>query len=186
MVVDKRFSEKSLAILISMLGKEFRYFRCDPFSFNNMTYRVVSLFVGEYVYQVQNEAKVQAYFGAQEDICNLDVVQVSESDAHSMLSDVEQIDIPFNTVIVQINVVSETQRMMKNELLLDEYHFVRSIVFVLSDGREIAFDKTDDFSEQIAIRRGHNLIDQIPPIDTASDLDSGFCMQVTRDVQCFM
>lgn len=77
-------------------------------------------------------------------------------------SDVEQIDIPFNAVIVQIKVVSETQRMIKNELLLDEYHFVRSIVFVLSDGREIAFDKTDDFSEQIAIRRGHNLIDQIP------------------------
>lgn len=45
-------------------------------------------------------------------------------------SDVEQIDIPFNAVIVQIKVVSETQRMMKNELLLDEYHFVRSIVFV--------------------------------------------------------
>ena len=186
MTVDKSFDENTLAILVSMIGKKLRWFRCDPFSFNNMAYKVVSLFVGEYVYQVQNEAKVQAYFGAQEDICNLDVIQVSESDAHSMLYDVEQIDIPYNATIVKIEVVSETQRMMKNELSLDEYHFVRSIVFVLSDRREIAFDKTDDFSEQIAIRRGHNLIEHVPPIDADSDLEPGLRMQVTRDIRCLM
>lgn len=104
-------------------------------------------------------------------------------DARSSLDNVAQIDIPFNASIVQIILVNETQCMHNGNKLIDEYSFVRCIIFVLSDGREVSFEKTDDFSEQIAIRRGYNLINQISPVQACTDLKPGYCMKTIRDIQ---
>lgn len=183
MVVDKRFDKGSMELVASMIGKEFKKYRCDPFIFNNMLYKIVSLFIGDEVYQLQNNANVQEYFGATEDICNICITPVSISDARSSLDNVAQIDIPFNAPIEQIILVDETQCMYNGDQLIDEYSFVRCIIFVLSDGRKVSFEKTDDFSEQIAIRRGYNLINQISPVQACTDLESGYCMKTIRNIQ---
>lgn len=183
MVVDKRFDKGSMELVASMIGKEFKKYRCDPFIFNNMVFKIVSLFIGCEVYQLQNNASAQEYFGTTEDICNLCIMRASVSDAHSALDNVPQIDIPFNASIVQIILVNETQCMHNGNKLIDEYSFVRCIIFALSDGREVSFEKTDDFSEQIAIRRGYNLINQISPVQACTDLEPGYCMKTIRDIQ---
>lgn len=183
MVVDKRFDKESMELIASMIGKNFEKYRCDPFIFNNMVYKIVSLFIGDEVYQLQNNANVQEYFGATEDICNLCIMPARISDACSSLNNVAQIDIPFNASIVQIILVNETQCMYNGDRLVDEYSFVRCIIFVLSDGREVSFEKTDDFSEQIAIRRGYNLVSQIPPVQACTDLEPGYCMKAIRNIQ---
>lgn len=183
MVVDKRFDKDSMELVASMIGKEFKKYRCDPLIFNNMVYKIVSLFIGDEVYQLQNNASVQEYFGAIDDICNLYITPASISDARSSLDNVEQMDIPFNASIVQIILVDETQCMYNGDQLVDEYSFVRCIIFVLSDGREVSFEKTDDFSEQIAIRRGYNLVNQISPVQACTDLEPGYCMKTIRDIR---
>lgn len=183
MVVDKRFDKDTVALLASMIGKEFEKYRCDPFIFNNMVYRIVSLFIGGEVYQFQNNASAQEYFGTTEDICNLCIMRASVSDAHSALDNVPQIDMSFNASIVRIILVNETQCMHNSNKLIDEYSFVRCIIFVLSDGREVSFEKTDDFSEQIAIRRGHDLVNQISLVQTCTDSEPGYCMKTVRDIQ---
>ena len=183
MVVDKRFDKGSMELVASMIGKGFKKYRCDPFIFNNMVYKIVSLFIEDEVYQLQNNASVQEYFGATEDICNLCVTPASISDARSSLDNVAQIDIPLNASIVQIILVNETQCMYNGDQLIDEYSFARCIIFVLSDGREVSFEKTDDFSEQIAIRRGYNLVNQISPVQACTDLEPGYCMKKIRDIR---
>lgn len=77
MVVDERFDKGSMELVASMIGKEFKKYRCDPFIFNNMVYKIVSLFIGDEVYKLQNNANVQEYFGAAEDICNICITPVS-------------------------------------------------------------------------------------------------------------
>lgn len=183
MIVNKMLSGDSMELLGSMIGKELEYFCCDPFTFNHMVYRNVSLFIGGEVYMIQNIAEAQAYFGTAEDICNLRIVRATESDARSALADTKQNLIPFHAPITRITVISESQYMYHDEQLMDEYRFVRGFLFTLSDGREISFEKTDDFSEQIAIQRGRDLINQISAVSECDDLEPGFRMEITRMIQ---
>lgn len=172
-----------MELLGSMIGKEFEYFCCDPFTFNHMVYRNVSLFIGGDVYMLQNVAEAQAYFGATEDICNLRVLRATESDARSALADTKQNLIPFHVPIMRITVIDESQSMYLGEQLMDEYRFVCGIRFALSDRREILFEKTDDFSEQITIQRGYDLINHISSIHECDDLEPGFHMKIARMIQ---
>ena len=72
---------------------------------------------------------------------------------------------PVDAVISQISILNESRSMYAAGTLVDEYHFVRGIVITVEDGRESSFEKSDDFSEEIIIRRGIHLIDQFSPIE---------------------
>ena len=59
-------------------------------------------------------------------------------------------------------------------------------MITVEDGREYSFEKSDDFSEEIIIRRGIHLLDQFLPIEQGIDAETGMDFQVTRTVQTIL
>ena len=150
-MTDRMFSDKEIKLLRSMLGKKLVYVQCDAFTFNNWVYQRVGLQLDGMKVELTNVISVQNYFGAEEDICDFSIGMVDEF--RSGLEDTPQIQIPVDFHISRIQIVNETQSMNG----VPKYRFVRGLVFIGANAREIAFEKTDDFSEQIAISRGKEL-----------------------------
>ena len=84
------------------------------------------------------------------------------------------------------SILDESRSMYAAGALVDEYHFVRGVVITVEDGREYSFEKSDDFSEEIIIRRGNHLLDQFSPIEQGVDPETGMDFRVTRSVQTLL
>lgn len=183
MIVDKRFQNSVLLMLRGLIGKRLICYKCDPFRFSNMVYKKIGFQIEENAYLLKNEISPQPYFGVLEDICNFDFIHVQEQDICSGLAGVTQITMPVEAVISKISILNETRSMYAAGALVDEYHFVRGVVITVEDGREYSFEKSDDFSEEVIIRRGNHLLDQFSPIEQGVDAETGMDFRVTRAVQ---
>jgi len=182
MVIDKRFSRETMLLLQGLIGKRFENYECDPFRFSSMVYKIVGFQIDGLSYLLKNEIAAQHYFGAPEDICNFDFAAVEKEEIHSALDGVTQIVMPVDAIIAQIAILNESRFMYETDHLLDEYHFVRGVVITVSDGREYSFEKCDDFSEEIMIRRGSSLAEQFSPVEQGTDPETGMVFKVEREL----
>ena len=183
MIVDKRFQNSVLLMLRGLIGKRLMGYKCDPFRFSNMVYKKIGFQIEGNAYLLKNEISLQPYFGVLEDICDFDFIHVQDQDICSGIAGVTQIAMPVDALITQISILNESRSMYAAGALVDEYHFVRGVVITVEDGREYSFEKSDDFSEEIIIRRGNHLLDQFSPIEQGVDAETGMDFRVTRAVQ---
>ena len=155
---DLRLNENQFK---NMIGHKFIKYRCDPFIFTNTVTAIIGIYIDNTIYQIKNELKPIQYFDTIDDVAIWNINKVNESDIHSHFEDTQQIDTPVDEIINKITLVNEHQMVEINHVKF-EMLITRSIVFHLKT-RDVYFEKdTTSFSEEIEIKRGHNLINEYP------------------------
>lgn len=158
LVKDLRLNED---IFKRMIGKQFYKYKCDPFVFTNTVTGIVGLYIGEKVFELKNEQTAFQYFNSMDDVALWNIKEVSDSEIHSVFENTEQIDTSINQNINSITLVNEHQIVNIHE---QEYNLrlTRAIIFHL-ENRDIYFEKDNtSFSEEIEIKRGHDLLSEFP------------------------
>ncbi len=155
---DYRFDESYFK---SLIGKCFEKYRCDSFEYTNSITGIAGIYIGEKVFELRNEQQSIEYFDSLDDISLWTFKEVQTNDIHSFFEDTEQIDTPIDEIIKRITLVNEHQKVNISD---DKYEMwiTRAIVFHL-ESKEIYFEKDNVvFSEEIEIKRGHDLIKEFP------------------------
>lgn len=158
LIRDLRLDEE---IFKKMIGKQFNKYRCDPYVFTNTVTGIVGLYIGEKVFELKNEQSAFQYFDSMDDVALWNIKEVSDSEIHSVFENTEQIDTSINQNINSITLVNEHQIVNIHE---QEYNLwlTRAIIFHL-ENRDIYFEKDNTaFSEEIEIKRGHDLLSEFP------------------------
>ena len=164
--IDVRFTENMVNMLQSMIGKEFRKIKCDPFDYSPLVYGLVGLYIDERVFKLDNYIEAQDFFGTLEDVAMFKLHASEDSEIHSCGENVQMIEVPIMTRIVSIRVVEENQRLFVNNKQTYNVWLTRGVIFELEDEREVSFEKSIWFSEFIDVQRGYNLIDRFQPTDS--------------------
>jgi|GEM_PF-998372 len=181
--IDIRLKANSIHILQNMVGKCFIKYRCDPMAFNNWVYERLGIYVDDITAELTNTTTVLDYFGDIEDVCVLNIEPSTDSEIHSGLADTSQVDVLVKEQITSINIVQENQRLLHDNVPTYDVYLTRGIIFKLTNGNEISFEKTSPFSAEIAICQGRNLIAQFQSEKNIStDWDAGYHMQVSREI----
>lgn len=158
MIRDLRLDEE---IFKKMIGKQFYKYKCDPFVFTNTVTGIVGLYIGEKVFELKNEQTAFQYFDSMDDVALWNIKETNDSEIHSVFENTEQIDTSINQNINSIILVNEHQMVNIHDQEYDLW-LTRAIVFHL-ENRDIYFEKDNTaFSEEIEIKRGHDLLSEFP------------------------
>lgn len=155
---DFRFSQSYFEPLI---GKVFKKYRCDAFEYTNTVTGIVGIYIGDKTFELRNEQKAIDYYGSYDDMAVWKFKEVHHNEIHSFFVDTNQIDTPVNETIKDITFVNECQRVLISN---DTYKtwLTRAIIFHL-ENKDIYFEKDNvAFSEEIEIKRGHELLKEFP------------------------
>lgn len=155
---DLRLNED---IFKRMIDKQFNKYKCDPFVFTNTVTGIVGLYIDEKVFELKNEQTAFQYFDSIDDVSLWNIKEVNDSEIHSVFENTEQIDTSINQNINSITLVNEHQMVNIHDQEYDLW-LTRAIVFHL-ENRDIYFEKDNTaFSEEIEIKRGHDLLSEFP------------------------
>lgn len=158
MIRNLRLDEE---IFKRMISQKFIKYKCDPFVFTNTVTGIIELYIGEKVFELKNEQTAFQYFDSMDDVALWNIKEVSDSEINSVFENTEQIDTSINQNINSITLVNEHQIVNIHE---QEYNLwlTRAIIFHL-ENRDIYFEKDNTaFSEEIEIKRGHDLLSEFP------------------------
>ena len=158
MIRDLRLNED---IFKRMIDKQLNKYKCDPFVFTNTVTGIVGLYIDEKVFELKNEQTAFQYFDSIDDVSLWNIKEVNDSEIHSVFENTEQINTPVNQKIEKITLINEKQVACIDNL---NYSLLvtRAIVFHL-ENRDIYFEKDNTaFSEEIEIKRGHDLLSEFP------------------------
>lgn len=156
--IDMRFNEE---LIKSWIGLEFKKYKCDPFDFSNSITQLVGLFIGEQAYTLTNIQETLDYYGNTEDIAIFKLTHTNENNIKSAFIYTSMIDTPIKGIIKSIKIINENQRITEQGAIKYDTWFTRAIIFTVDD-REISFEKdTVPFSEEIIIRKGYNLVNDL-------------------------
>ncbi|MBR4570417.1 MAG: hypothetical protein IKO19_07110 [Candidatus Riflebacteria bacterium] len=178
-----QFDKNMIDMIKSMIGKNLIKYRCDPFIFSNSVHLNVGIYIEDKIYLLSNKEEVIDYFGAKEDIGILKIKECKDSEIKSGVVGVKQIDNPIDTLIKEIHIVQENQKLFQKNILTYDYYLTRGLIFILSDDREISFEKWGPFGEEIKINCGHNLLNKFDAIDDSNpDGDPNDVFKTTRSI----
>lgn len=164
--INDTITEMNSDTLRKLVGKQFIYYKQDEFIFTNDVYGIVGLCIENEFYALTNFIETRDYFGSNEDVGIFKFYVTKEDDIHSYIQGKEMIEMPVNAEIVRITVINEQQKLFKDSIQTYDVKLTRGLIFELSDGLEILFEKDIWLSEDITIKKGYNLIDKISPTDT--------------------
>ena len=157
-IQDYRFSESHFKPL---LGKCFKKYRCDSFEYTNSVTGVVGVYIGDKTFELRNEQKLIQYFNSVDDIAVWSITEVNENGIHSFFEHTDQIDTPVDEIVNKITLVNEHQKVKIYDDIY-ELWITRAILFHL-ETKDIYFEKDNTaFSEEIEIKRGHDLMNEFP------------------------
>lgn len=182
-LINVALSMQEKILLSQIIGTKILSFRCDPFTFNNWVYQCVGVIMNDCCLILKNETHPADFYGIDEDVCWFEVIEAKEEDVSSGLANVQQIDIPYNEVVEDICLIQESQKLKMNGEEVYNVKLTRGVIFCFADGREICFEKTDPFSEEIEIRRGHALIGSFVPKNDPDEWENGAEMVITQKVE---
>ena len=124
------------------------------------------MYIDNKVFALRNELQPIDYFGTTEDVA---VFSLSESVDKNIISGLKNVEMRDNVIaknITSIRIINENQKIYVYSRLEYDIDLTRAIIFTLSTGEEICFEKDSwIFSEEIVINRGLNLINQITSPD---------------------
>lgn len=149
------------SVFKSLIGNNFKKYKCDPFEYTNSVTGIIGIYVGDKAFELRNEQQSIKYFDSNDDIALWSFNEVKPNDIHSFFEDTEQIDTPVDEKIEIITLVNENQKaIIANKSY--EMWITRAIIFHL-ENKDIYFEKDNTaFSEEIEIKRGHDLINEFP------------------------
>lgn len=157
-IQDYRLSESHFKPL---LGKCFKKYRCDSFEYTNSVTGVVGVYIGDKTFELRNEQKLIQYFNSVDDIAVWSITEVNENGIHSFFEHTDQIDTPVDEIVNKITLVNEHQKVKIYDDIY-ELWITRAILFHLKT-KDIYFEKDNTaFSEEIEIKRGHDLMNEFP------------------------
>lgn len=163
--IDKRFNANELDIIKEMSGKVFEGYECDPFIFTTSVYGIIGLHVGGKAYTITNFVQVENYYGRDEDVANFRVDIAKPGAIHSYMDGGKLINTPVDSTISRVRVINEHQKLFYRGEQTYDVQVTRGIIFELSDGRQISFEKDVWFSEEITIERGDDVISKFTPCE---------------------
>lgn len=171
--IDMRFN---LDVIKDLLGKCFKKYKSDAFDFTNSVTRTLGVYIDDLVYEFRNEQESVDYFGVTDDYAVFKMIKTTDNDIRSFFLDTEQINTPINEQISKIIVVNENQKTYNVWL-------TRAFIFHLKD-REVCFEKdTVPFSEEIIIRRGYSLLNEIDGTEHfLDDWDDDITPKCSREI----
>lgn len=160
--IDMRFDQ---SLIQGWIGKRFIKYKNDDFVSVDCATIIVGLYIGEEVFIFTNEEEEVDYFGTIEDIAVSKLCKSEDVSVKSYLAGVEMVPTSVDKVITSVKVVNELQKMAINGMPAYEVWLTRAIIIEVGDS-EILFEKEAvPFSEQINIRRGSNLLEQVSDND---------------------
>lgn len=166
--IQIQLNQAMMNLLKTMIGKSFKKYKCDPFIFTNKVYNRVGLYIDDSVFLLSNDLTVIDYFGEDEDISAFSIETTIDSKVVSGLKDTELIATPVEATIKEIRVIQEERKLFQHGVLTYNLTSTRGLIFVLEDDREISFEKADQYSEDIFVNRGHDLINKFQIIDDSN------------------
>lgn len=168
------FSAEEVALLDSMVGKNFDSYVCDEFLFTPSSYQVVYLTIDDCLYALENKLRVIDYYGAPEDVAVLSLSPWDGS-CESRIMGRKTITTPINQVIKNIKLVTDTETMSINDVDVQSISKTKAVIFELSE-RQVVFEKDIWFSEEINIYRGTDVQGKIgsPDEDIESESPAKF------------
>ena len=158
--LDMRFNQN---IFSSFINKKMKKYKCDPFVYTSSVHGMVGLYIDDKIYEINNEQESVDYFGVTDDYAVFKFHETTDDNVKSLLKGVEQITTKIDKKIKKIVLVNENQQMFENEIQIYNVWLTRAIIFFFEDGKELMFQKDiTPFSEEIDIRKGYELIKEIP------------------------
>lgn len=173
----------NISLIRSLLGQTFIQYQCDAFDFTNSVTQIVGLLIDKKTYALTNIQKCVDYFGTPEDIAVFNLSAVAPDQIHSAFEDTKQIVTPINGTIQKIKLINENQKVSINGVIQYDVQLTRCIIFEVN-GREISFEKDNvPFSEEIIIRRGYHLADQLTDQnDFLEEWDDNYHPEISREI----
>ena len=164
--IDVRFDTGMVQMLAGMIGKKFEMFKCDPLEYSTLVYGLVGLYIGNAVYKLDNYIEVQDFYGHPDDVAMFRLHLSEDAEIQSMGDGVQMVKTPVEAKISRIRIVDENQQLFFDGEQTYDVWVTRGIIFDLEDGREVSFEKSVWFSEQINIQRGYDLLRTYQPTDS--------------------
>lgn len=160
-MIKKQDFRLSTTLFKPLIGQCFIKYRCDQFEYTNSVTGIVGFYIGDKVFELKNEQKSITYFDSVDDIALWAFKEVQNNEIHSFFEETEQIDTPVNETIKKITLINEHQKVIISSNTYEMW-ITRAIIFHL-ENKDIYFEKDNTaFSEEIEIKRGHDLIDEFP------------------------
>lgn len=145
----------------TLIGRCFKKYRCDAFEYTNSVTGIVGIYIGDKTFELRNEQKPIQYFDSVDDIALWTFKEVNANDIHSFFENTEQIDTPVDEKVKKITLVNEYQKVEISSNIYEMW-ITRAIIFHL-ETKDIYFEKDNTaFSEEIEIKRGHDLVNEFP------------------------
>lgn len=158
--LDISFNENTISTFKNFIGKTFNLFKCDEFCYTPSVYGLIGLYIDGKPFKLTNFHEYIDRFGNKDDVAVFRFQKAIDSEIVSQLDNQKFIDIPINDTIEKINIINETQKLYKEDVLSHELTCTRGIIFFMKDGLEISFEKEVWFSEFITYRKGYGLYDK--------------------------
>lgn len=160
---NKIFSDEIKSLLKKMIGCECKKIVHDEFTYTNSVYGQASLFINNKVFNINNEIEIVEYYGAKEDIAFLGFKEVSKDKVKSLLQNKKQIEIPIRKAIKSIDIVNYHIYVKVDGKEYDNT-WTEGVIFKFEDN-QIAFERSDSFTEMIEIYKGYDLISKFTPVE---------------------
>lgn len=160
---NKVFDKSTISILNKMIGCTMTKIVHDEFTFTNSVYGVVSFYIGDNIFNLTNELEKLNCYGENEEVSILHLSQVDKNQVKSLLNDTKQVETKIAKVITGIDILIDTIHVEVEKEIYDNT-YVKGIIFHFEND-EIAFEKTDSFTEMIGVYKGYNLVEKFTDIN---------------------
>lgn len=172
---------EEIDFLKSLIGKEFKSYYCDRFRFNSSAYGIIYFDIANNSFALTNMLEEMDYFKAKEDNAVFHFKD-NITKRESLLDNIELIEHDVNSKIEKIYIVNDTTSLTFNGT---EYQYITTmgIIFEIEGERQIGFERTVDFSEDIDVQLGYNVINSFVPVeDNIADQDKNSNPTTKRDI----
>ncbi len=129
-------------------------YKCDPFLFSTSVYGIVGIQLEDSSYSFTNTLEVMDYYGASEEVAYFRILPSVYDDIHSLVQNQEMVETPIGSIIEDVIIVNECQRLFEKGIQTYEIMVTRGIIFKFDEGNELSFEKNIWFSEDITVERG--------------------------------
>ncbi len=162
-ITNTTLNNNDIDFLKSLKGKNFETYYCDRFTFNTSAYGIVYFNIAKQSFALTNMLEEMNYFRAKDDNAVFHIKH-DIKERKSLLVNVELIKHEINNKIEKIYIVNDTTSLTFDNV---EYQYITTmgIVFEVEGGRQFGFERTVDFSEDIFVIIGNDVINKFVPVE---------------------
>lgn len=175
---DVRFSESSLQLLKSCIGKTLNFMTHEIFHFRNSVSQQILINVDNTELFISSFDEELPYYGSIENVSVLSI-----ETANSLPASPSPTTTPIHEMIKGISIVQEHQQLSINGIPAYDVWLTRGLIIDLGD-RKIGFEKDSWSSLEIFIHRGRDIISKFASTDNfiKGDWKTGCTATCVREI----